>query len=194
MRLFVAVEIPAVVRQNLAAVIQELRAAASTPIKSKTRPRWAPAENLHVTLKFIGNVQEEVASRIRDELKLIRAETPVHMRFRGLGFFPAERRPSVLWAGIQASANLIPLVGDIDTGLEKFGVARETRAFQPHLTLARFNPPGISEELRAAVQANSSREYGAALTAEFHLFESKTRPTGAVYTRLESFTFAKSEA
>jgi 2'-5' RNA ligase len=116
------------------------------------------------------------------------------MRFRGLGFFPAERRPSVLWAGIQASANLTPLVSDIDAALRKLGVAREKRDFKPHLTLARFNPPGISEELRASVQAKPSREYGATRTGEFHLFESKTRPTGAVYTRLESFTFAKSEA
>ena len=192
MRLFVAVEIPSAVRENLVALIEELRAA-STAAKPNMRPRWAPADNLHVTLKFIGNVDEDMASRIREELKRVRTEAPVDLQVSGLGFFPGEKRPAVLWAGIQTSTNLPPLVSDIEIRLEKFGVAREKREFKPHLTLARFNPPGISDELRAAVHANSSREFGATRTGEFHLFESKTRPTGAVYTCLESFTFTKAE-
>ena len=146
-----------------------------------------------MTLKFIGNVDEKVASRIREELKRLGTEAPVDLRFRGLGFFPGERRPTVLWAGIQTSANLAPLVSDIERSLEKFGVAREKREFKPHLALARFNPPGISEELRSAVQANSSQDFGSTRAGEFHLFESKTRPTRAVYTRLESFTLANGE-
>src|SRR5467141_3009563 len=62
------------------------------------------------------------------------------------------------------------------------------------ITLARFDPPGISENLRAAALENATREFGAVRTGEFHLFESKTRPTGAEYTRLSSFSFAKAEA
>jgi 2'-5' RNA ligase len=118
----------------------------------------------------------------------------VELRFRGVGFFPNEKRPRVLWAGIAASPNLAPLAAEIDARLEKLGIARETREYAPHLTLARFDPPGISEKLRAAAQENAAREFGAVRAGEFHLFESKTRSTGAEYTRLSSFPFTQAEA
>ena len=100
----------------------------------------------------------------------------------------------MLWAGIVASPNLEPLAAGVDARLEKLGIARETREFAPHLTLARFDPPGISERLQSAARENTAREFGAVRTGEFHLFESKTRPTGAEYTRLSSFSFAPKAA
>src|SRR5262249_2504619 len=124
------------------------------------------------------------------ELNQVHSDAAVDLRFHGLGFFPNNKRPRVLWAGMDAPSNLASLAGEIDTRLQRFGIAGETRAFSPHLTLARFDPPGISDDLRAAVQANASREFGVARIREFHLFESKTRPTAAVYTRLASFTFS----
>ena len=192
MRLFVALEIPSAVRANLAALIEELRAADAAPTKNKAR--WVRAENLHVTLKFIGNVDAGRLNEIRAALPETCSSSIVELRFRGLGFFPNEKRPRVLWTGIVASPNLAPLAAGIDARLEKLGVPRETRDFAPHLSLARFDPPGISETLRAAVQENAEREFGVVRTGEFHLFESKTRPTGAEYTRLSSFSFAKVEA
>jgi 2'-5' RNA ligase len=131
---------------------------------------------------------------IRAELASVSSETTVELRFRGLGFFPNERRPRVFSAGIEASPNLAPLANAIDATLEKLGIPRETRAFAPHLTLARFDPPGVSQELRVAAQENAARDFGTLRTREFHLVESKTRPGGAEYTRLSSFHFAKAEA
>lgn len=189
MRLFVALEIAAGVRGNLAALIEELRVADGAAMKNKVR--WAPAENLHVTLKFIGNVDGGKLEAIRAALTEVRCRALVEMRFRGLGYFPNDRRPRVLWVGIEASANLGAVAGDIDARLEKLGIPRETREFAPHLTLARFDPPIISERLRAAGEKNGAREFGTVRTGEFHLFESKTRPTGAEYTRLSSFAFAQ---
>lgn len=192
MRLFVALEIPAGVRENLAGLIGELRGADAAP--SRNKARWVPAENLHVTLKFIGHVDGEKLNAIRAALAEVDSDSAVELRFRGLGFFPSEKRPRVLWAGIAASPNLAPLAGAIDARLEKVGIARETREFSPHLTLARFDPPGISERLRAAAAQNAQRELGIVRSDEFQLFESKTRPSGAEYTRLTSFRFAKAEA
>ena len=192
MRFFVALEIPSGVRENLAALIDELRAADAS--SSKNKGRWVRPENLHVTLKFIGNVDSGKLDAIRASLAEVRAGRSVEFHFRGLGFFPNEKRPRVLWAGLEASPNLATLAADIDARLEKVGIPRETREFSPHLTLARFDPPGISEKLRAAALENATREFGAVRTGEFHLFESKTRPTGAEYTRLSSFCFAKAEA
>jgi 2'-5' RNA ligase len=87
-----------------------------------------------------------------------------------------------------------PLASEIEARLGKLGILGETREFAPHLTLARFDPPGISEGLSMIVQENVAREFGAVRTGEFHLFESKTKPTGAEYTRLASFPFARVEA
>jgi RNA 2',3'-cyclic 3'-phosphodiesterase len=191
-RLFVALEIPAAVRGNLAALIKELRAADAAATKNKAR--WVRAENLHVTLKFIGNVDAGKLEAIRGALGEVAAAGAVELHFRGVGFFPNERRPRVLWAGIVASPNLAPLAAGIDARLEKLGITRETREFAPHLTLARFDPPGISERLRATAQENAARDFGTLRTRNFYLFESMTRPTGAEYTRLSSFSFAKAEA
>jgi 2'-5' RNA ligase len=191
-RLFVALEIPAAVRDNLAALINDLRAADAS--SSKNKARWVRPENLHVTLKFIGNVDAGKLDAIRGALAEVCSGSAVELRFRGLGFFPNEKRPRVLWAGIEASSNLAPLVASIDARVEKLGIPRETREYSPHLSLTRFDPPGVSEGLHAAVQESAGREFDAIRAGEFHLFESKTRPTGAEYTRLASFPFAEAEA
>jgi 2'-5' RNA ligase len=191
-RLFVALEIPSAVRDYLAALIGELRAADTSTSKSKAR--WVRPENLHVTLKFIGHVEAGRLDAIRAELAEVRSGSHVELRFRGLGFFPNDKRPRVFWVGIDASPNLAPLAAEIDARMGKLGIPRETRAFTPHLTLARFDPPGLSEKLHAAAAQNSSRDSGALRTKEIHLIESKTLPTGAEYTRLSSFVFAKGES
>ena len=187
MRLFVALEIPAAVRDNLTAQVAELREF-SAKVADK-RPRWVRPENLHVTLKFIGEVAPTKLAGIRDALSAIRSDAPVEIKFRGLGFFPNEQHPRVLWAGLDASANLPPLAGDIDGALETQGIALERRPFTPHLTLARIEPPGLHEKLRAAIQKNGAREFGSFQTREFYLIESKLKPSGAEYTTLASYPF-----
>ena len=187
MRLFVALEIPAAVRDNLAAQVEKLREL-SAKVADK-RPRWVRSENLHVTLKFIGEVSPTRLEGIRRALSAIRSDALVKIKFHGLGFFPNEQHPHVLWAGLDASANLPSLAGDIDGALETQGIARERRAFTPHLTLARFEPPGLHEKLRAAIQKNGAREFGSFQTREFYLIESKLKPSGAEYTTLASYPF-----
>jgi 2'-5' RNA ligase len=191
-RLFVALEIPTEVRDSFAALINELRAADSS--FSKNRARWVRPENLHITLKFIGHVDNGKLESIRAALDEVRFDGPVEMQFRGLGFFPNAKRPRVFWAGMETSPILAPLATEIDARLKKLGILSETKEFAPHLTLARFDPPGISDGLSAIAQQNLTREFGAARTGEFHLFESKTRPSGAEYTRLSSFSFAPATA
>jgi 2'-5' RNA ligase len=186
-RLFVALEIPAAVRDNLAAFLKDMRDL-SAKLADK-RPRWVRPENLHVTLKFIGEVAPSRVDSIRGALTAIHSEAPLDLRFRGLGFFPNANHPRVLWAGLVASTNLPLLAGDIDCALDALKIARETRAFAPHITLARFEPPGLPEKLCAVIQKNSAREFGSFQAREFQLIESKLKPTGAEYTSLASFPF-----
>jgi len=186
-RLFVALEIPCAVRDNLAALIKDLRITAP-------KARWVRPGNIHVTLKFIGEVLPDKLVSIRDALSNVRSESPVDLNFRGLGYFPNAKRPSVLWAGIDASPNLQSLAGAIDCSLEKLGFPREQRAFVPHLTIARFQPPRIQEPLQSSIAQKIGLDFGSLCTGEFHLIESKLKPSGAEYTTLESFRFAAAEA
>jgi 2'-5' RNA ligase len=185
-RLFVALEIPSTVRENLAVLIKSLRA-----ISPQTR--WVRPENLHVTLKFIGEVPEAKLAAIREALTGVRSEQPVALGFRGLGFFPNEKHPRVFWAGITASPNMKTLALAIDRATENLGIPREQRPFSPHLTLARFEPPRLPEKLRAAIQENAVRDFGSLHTSQFRLIESKLKPSGAEYTTVESFPFAAAE-
>jgi 2'-5' RNA ligase len=181
-RLFVALEIPAVVRENLAALLHELHTIAP-------QEKWVRAENLHVTLKFIGEAPPEKLDPIGKVLAGVRLDSPAKLDFRGLGFFPNEKHPRVFWAGIEASPNLKKLAGDIELTMEKLGIPHEQRPFSPHLTLARFETRKLPENLRVAIQKNATREFGTLETEQFHLIESKLKPSGAEYTTLQSFAF-----
>jgi 2'-5' RNA ligase len=187
MRLFVALEIPSAVRENLAELLKALRAVSP-------QTRWVRPENLHVTLKFIGEVPEAKLAAIRTPLSQVRSDQRVSLDFRGLGFFPNEKHPRVFWAGIEASPNLKSLAADIEKAAETLGIPREQRAFSPHLTLARFEPPRLSGQLRTAIQENAGRDFGSVKTNQFRLIESKLKPSGAEYTTVESFPFAAAEA
>jgi 2'-5' RNA ligase len=184
-RLFVGLEIPAAVGDNLAALIKEFRELSSQT--ADKWPRWVRPENLHVTLKFIGEVAETKLDSIRAVLSTVQTDAQLELRLHGLGFFPNENRPTVLWTGLGAPTNLQTLAGDIDGALATQGIAKEMRAFVPHLTLARLDPPGLHEKLRVAIQKNSARDFGSFQAHEFRLIESRLKPSGAEYTTLHSF-------
>jgi len=183
MRVFVAVKIPTVIRAALADFIKELRAIAP-------EAKWVRAENLHVTLKFLGNADESKCLAIEAALAQVHSPQVVSLDFRGLRFFPNEKRPRVFWAGMEASANLNALAADVDRAAHQLGFPLEDRPFTPHLTLARFDCPRISPRLSSAVSVHADRHFGSMTTSEFHLIESKLKPTGAEYTILRSFPFA----
>ena len=183
MRLFIALEIPSAVRQNLDAFLASMRAITK-------EPRWVRAENLHVTLKFLGEVAEGKVDAVRTALGEIRSDKAVSLEFRGMGFFPNEKHPRVFWVGTEASPNLKTLAGNIEGGVEKLGIPREKREFSPHLTLARFERPRLPEELRKLIANNQQREFGSLHTNEFILVQSKLKPTGAEYTTVATFQFA----
>lgn len=168
-------------------MIDDLRRLDSKSVAKK--PRWVPPENLHVTLKFIGHTDASRLDSIRAAIASVSSPQPVRLHFSAIGFFPNAKRPRAVWGGVDASENLAPLATDIDQKLAAAGFPAESHAYQPHLTLARLDPPVLSTELREAVERNASRDFGELLTGEFHLIESKLKPTGAEYTTLQSFLF-----
>ncbi|HET6928714.1 MAG TPA: RNA 2',3'-cyclic phosphodiesterase [Candidatus Acidoferrum sp.] len=183
MRLFIAIEIPENIRSAFASLLKDFRAI--TP-----QLKWVRSENLHVTLKFLGETDPDKLAPLQDALAAVRSAESVNLEFRGLGFFPNEKRPRVFWAGMQASANLKTLAADIDRAVHNLAFPLEERPYTPHLTLARFSLPGIPPKLLHAINEKGSQSFGSLSTREFHLIESKLKPAGAEYTTLQSFHFA----
>jgi RNA 2',3'-cyclic 3'-phosphodiesterase len=182
-RLFIAIEIPENIRTGFASLLNEFRAIAP-------QVKWVRAENLHVTLKFLGETDSAKLGALQNELTTIRSAQPVNLEFRSLGFFPNDKRPRVFWAGMEASANLKSLAADVDQATHRLGFPLEERPFTPHLTLARFPLSGIPPKLLQASQEKSAQTFGSLSTREFHLIESKLKPTGAEYTTVQTFRFA----
>ena len=187
MRLFVALDFPAAVRERLRDLIARLKTQSGAA-------RWVRPEAMHVTLKFIGEAESPRLDPLRAALAEIRSPQPVEMQFCGLGFFPHERQPRVLWCGVEASPNLAQLAADIETSLQPLGFPAETRKFMPHLTLARFPSSQGADQIVAAANELKSCEFGSARETEFHLIESVLKPSGAQYNRLASFAFVKEAA
>lgn len=186
MRLFVALDIPDETRAAVGKLIAQL-----APLCGGAR--WVRVEGMHLTLKFIGEQPEERVARIEQELRAVRSPA-VQLRFAGTGFFPNARHPRVFWAGIAASPNLAQLAAAIERRLEPLGIAREQRAFKPHLTLARFRSTAGLPQLRDALENLGPPEFGSSIMTEFHLYRSQLQRGGAVYTRLATFPFVIASA
>ena len=182
MRLFIAIQIPEDIRAALGALIRELRGLAP-------HAKWVRAENLHVTLKFLGYAEAGKLAAVQTALAAVRSEQAVQLEFRGLGFFPNEKRPRVFWSGMEATSNLKTLAADVDQTMHGLGFPLEERPFVPHLTLARFEPPGISGKLLDAIHARMRESFGSLTTTEIHLIESTLKRTGAEYTTVQTVRF-----
>ncbi len=150
----------------------------------------SPPGNLHVTLKFLGDVR---ASRIAEIVGAVapvcRSMCPVDVTLAGVGVFPHRRRPSVLWVGIEPAELLIELAVSIDVQLARLGFASEARSFHPHLTLGRIKgnaPQGIFELLDLYAGEN----LGTAKFDRAALLQSELKPSGSAYTALEMFPFS----
>jgi RNA 2',3'-cyclic 3'-phosphodiesterase len=184
MRLFVALDVPEDTRRALSTLVTSFRAICRGA-------RWVRPEGIHVTLKFIGHIADEKLPETQEQLARIPPGRPIEISFRNFGFFPNEKRPRVFYVGIEAGADLVALAREIENRLEPLGIAKERRAFQPHLTLARFKTSHGLEELRKEIASLPAQDFGGGAAEEFHLYQSVLQSGGAVYTKLSTYRFAK---
>ncbi len=182
-RAFIAIDLPDDIRRRLAHVSHKLQQ------QLKPYPiRWVPPENIHLTLKFLGDVSEHNLRLLTD---LLAGEVGTHRPFEfgvgTLGAFPDVRRPRVIWVGIEAPNELLALQRGIDQTTARLGYAREQRPFQPHLTLGRVSRNASGAQVRdisRILQETTVGFLGSTRVTEVHLYRSDLRPEGAVYTRL----------
>ena len=181
MRVFVAVFPPLEVRKTaLSGALEAVR-------RSDDKVGWVRPENVHLTLKFLGDIREEALNDLCAALEeTCRHHTPFDVGLTGLGAFPSERRARILWAGVGAgSERLCSLATDVDAAFAPLGFEREGRPYVPHLTLGRVRGRPASFELsRASVNLSFC-----ARRAE--LVESTLTEEGAVYRTVEAFALGR---
>ena len=177
MRAFVAVFPPLEVRETLA------RAARKLPVSGEVR--WVRPANVHLTLKFLGDVAEADLSRVAEVLEAIRERhEPFEVALCGFGAFPSGRRARIFWAGIgEGSERLRALARDVELSLEPLGFEREARPYTPHLTLgrARGRPASL-------VDATEAPEPGPRFwVRRMELMKSVLGGAGAEYSTLAAY-------
>jgi 2'-5' RNA ligase len=177
MRIFIALDIPSDVRAGLMKYMERARLLAPGA-------RWARVEGLHVTLKFVGEASEARVKEMRTALVSVKT-APFAVHFTGVGFFPNPKAARVFWAGVNGGDHLPHLASTIDAALEKLGFPRETKAYHPHLTLARTSM-GPLRELQPLL-ADPPPQFGTMTAREFFLYQSQPQKGGSKYTQLERF-------
>jgi 2'-5' RNA ligase len=163
---------------------------ALAPLRTNVPVAWSPAENLHVTSKFIGEWPEARLPELTSTLQNVESPGPIGIDISKFGFFPNPHQPRFFFAGVHAGPGLADLAARTDAALEPLGCPRETRPYTPHLTLARIRDQDRPENLRTLREhiANMTNfNFGTFVAQHFHLYLSKPGPNGSVYTMLASF-------
>ncbi len=182
-RTFVAVEIPAAVQNAIASLQNELR---NFPV----RVSWVRPTNIHLTLKFLGDIQEKQVDSISEALVRVgEGTTPFALSVETLGFFPNSRRPRVLWVGISnPDGELRRLAKSVETAVVPFGFKKEKRGFNPHLTFGRVRDPRNIEQI---VERMKALEFAPqkVFVEEMIFMKSTLHPRGSIYEPLRRIKF-----
>jgi 2'-5' RNA ligase len=184
-RCFVAVDLPPDVRQALGETQQRLKALG-------VRARWVATEAMHLTVKFLGELEPSIFEAVLDALSApIAAGGPIQLQPLDLGGFPSTKRSRVVWVGLGGEvASLARAALAVEARVEQLGVARERRPFRPHLTLGRArNPTGITN-LEQALATVGSCDGPAFSVDHLVLYESRLRPEGPLHISRLSISLA----
>ena len=174
-RIFLALNFSVAVTRKIAEEIDRRKAPFSD---AGFRIAWVPAANLHLTLKFLGSVADELVEGVTGACKRVAARhLPFEARAVGLGAFPSLERANVLWIGVEAPPALATLQREVDAAMVEIGFEKEERAFHPHVTVGRIKESRGS----AADLWKGDVNAGGSLIGEIVVYESRTRSAGAEY-------------
>lgn len=181
MRCFIAINIDDTLKKEIDESVVTLK-------KGGWDVKWVPSENLHVTLKFLGNTPEDSVQRIKESLSLITPYLePFTLKLSGVGLFPDKRRPRVIWIDLLDSFRLKILKEKIEESLLSIGFEREDRPFSPHLTIGRIRSPKGNDSLFNAIETLKDKDFGNIGVDKISLMKSELKPTGAQYTTITEF-------
>jgi 2'-5' RNA ligase len=179
LRLFVAIDLPDVLKQQLSALTTRIDGV-----------RWTETENLHLTLRFIGDVSHETADAIQAALSDVQSP-PFSLQLSGVGTFPANPRkpPRIIWAGLSNPPAIQSLHEIIERTVSGLGPTPDNRPYTPHITLGRVRSADdhTVAAIRQFVERNAGFHSEAFIPAEFLLMQSQLSPSGSKYTSLARY-------
>ena len=184
-RAFIAIELPGNVKEFLEETSTRLK-------KCGADVKWVRTSGMHLTLKFLGNVNKDIISTIEKQVQpIFEAQRSFPLVISSLGAFPALAKPRVIWAGLgDPEKKAAALASRLEDILEPLGFKREKRAFTPHLTLGRVRSNRNSGDLIQAVRQDSEVHGPTFIADHAVLFESVLKPAGAEYFVIRSFHFS----
>jgi 2'-5' RNA ligase len=185
-RSFVAIELSPDIRTQIEKIQNELKGSSSDV-------RWVRSGGIHLTLKFLGGIQEEKIPEIAGVLSRCSAETgSFAIRIHSLGAFPNTTNPKVIWIGVEdESGKLLKVQQSIEKSLAAVGFKEEKRTFTPHLTLGRLKSPRGKRSVSQRLESSGEYDCGRLTVTEICLFKSDLKPSGAVYTKLKTFSLSE---
>ncbi len=170
-------------------VVAAIREVQQCLIEQGLRLAWVKPENVHLTLKFLGEISADTVSSVCEAASATAAVAAcLETTVKGLGVFPDARRPRVVWAGLSgATQSIIDFQARLEENLAQIGFEKERRRFTAHLTLGRIKKPVPPAGLLAAIDACAGFDPRAFTVDRLILYKSELRPQGAVYTVLQAF-------
>ncbi|MEE8219131.1 MAG: RNA 2',3'-cyclic phosphodiesterase [bacterium] len=179
-RAFIAVDVPPPVQEALGELQRAMEEAG-------LKARWIRPQDVHVTLAFLGNVPAEQVPELRAAMEeAAQGAGPMEVRVGGVGAFPNERWPRVIWVGFEEpTGGLAALHKRLEAALVPLGYEPEDRPFRPHLTVARIKVPARAGRVVHALEAHKDVDFGKITIDRIVLYQSTLKPTGPAYTVLE---------
>jgi RNA 2',3'-cyclic 3'-phosphodiesterase len=184
-RTFIAVDLPPQMLERIEGI--------TTFFKKETPPKalkWVDTENLHLTIKFIGEINEDKVAHVKQILSnTLASQNAFDIEISGLGMYPNKNNPRVIWLGIAGRKPLIQIFNSLDQALTTLDIRPEGRDFAPHLTIARVRRNTDKATVIAIGKTLSQfkvEPLGAVTIDQVHLYQSVLEPSGPIYTTLHS--------
>lgn len=156
-------------------------------LRPLARIHWSPADNFHITTKFIGSWPAERVDELKAALAQVAKRGPIACPVGGFGWFPNPHHARVLVAGVRAPQELFDLAKDLDACCANLGIPVETKPYSPHLTLARIKGDADLTKLRQGIAQLPSAEFGVSTAAKFLLYKSEVGERASAYTVIGEF-------
>ena len=188
MRAFIAIPISEPCQKMLSQMQQQLQASIADVVDA-VDVRWASIPSIHLTLKFLGDIDPAIIPGMAESLRAASHTTgALTLRLSGLGSFPNRRNPRIVWCGIQGDTDALSYLQEIvEAACNKYGFPPEGRSFHPHLTLGRIKGNKNLKPLMDCISKSSDLECGL-IADHYNIYKSVLKPQGAVYTVLETIT------
>lgn len=181
-RAFIAIELNDDAHAELSSLEAKLK-------KADADVTWVKPENIHLTLKFLGDITDEQVEAVKSSLdEIAKVETPFSFKLKGMGAFPKLEYPRVLWVGIEG-ADPTPLYKKIEDALSELNFARDDRRFTPHLTLGRVRSPKNKAKLIRLIESTNFESKNSVQADAVTFFQSTLTPNGSIYTVLHRAKF-----